>query len=183
MLLRNQCEFIEDKIGNLNPCGYSDQLIVLSIFPKMAESSEAKSAKQCFASKIKIRNILTKFDEIDKIWQNLTNLINLTKTDKIKKFVNLNRTILTRSFHFCIQRLTRCFLVDLLAESLSSFYSSATLLFVREAEQNDAYYVSSSCPAYFWGFSCHDFAWHGFKNASFAARNLLGPGKRVENSW
>ena len=38
----------------LNPCGKSDQLIVHFNFAKMAERSEAKSAKRSFASKMKI---------------------------------------------------------------------------------------------------------------------------------
>ena len=37
-----------------NPCGESDQLVVHLFSLKMAERSEAKSAKRSFASKIKI---------------------------------------------------------------------------------------------------------------------------------
>ena len=38
------------------PCGESDQLIGNLLTPKIAERSEAKSAKRSFVSKIKIRD-------------------------------------------------------------------------------------------------------------------------------
>ena len=57
--------FISVEAFTFNSCGESDQLIIgnyLSfwISQKMAERSEAKSAKRCFASKLKIRDILTR---------------------------------------------------------------------------------------------------------------------------
>jgi len=49
--------FVRIYLYLLNPCGESDQLIVNLLLLKMAERSEAKSAKRSFASKIKIRDI------------------------------------------------------------------------------------------------------------------------------